>query len=191
MRLRQAGAVALTFVLIMASGSAAVEPTRIEPITATLFRPVDVPDAETRATIAPVSPISDFRGGPTRSFGPRPIAPRAEPKTQVEAPTRILGTGRLTGLASWYCRAGRSVCHSAYPDTSGFDAYAAAGPGLRAAICGDQSCTSWRGMTVTVNGVPVTLVDWCQCYWKQPHEKLIDLYYDVFEVTGGNVDIGW
>ena len=35
--------------------------------------------------------------------------------------------------------------------------YAAAGPALRKAICGDQSCTSWRGRLVSVNGVPVRL----------------------------------
>lgn len=78
-----------------------------------------------------------------------------------------------------------------HPDTSGFDAYAAAGPGLRAAICGTQSCTSWRGRIVTVDGVRVKLVDWCQCFWHDPNEKLIDLYYDVFKRTGSKVTIRW
>lgn len=62
--------------------------------------------------------------------------------------------------------------------------YAAAGPGLRAAICGSQACTSWRGRTVLVNGHPVKLIDWCQCYWKRPNEKLIDLYWDAWVTTG-------
>lgn len=71
--------------------------------------------------------------------------------------------------------------------------YAAAGPGLRAAICGSQDCTSWRGRTVLVNGYAVKLVDWCQCYWKQSHEKLIDLFWDAWVKTGagGGVKISW
>jgi hypothetical protein len=75
---------------------------------------------------------------------------------------------------------------TAHPDTGGFDAYAAAGPRLRNAIG-----SSWRGRIVTVNGVRVTLVDWCQCYQGQANEKLIDLYRDVFLVTGGSVTIRW
>lgn len=62
--------------------------------------------------------------------------------------------------------------------------YAAAGPGLRAAICGSQACTSWRGRTVYVNGHRVKLIDWCQCYWKRSNEKLIDLYWDAWVTTG-------
>lgn len=95
------------------------------------------------------------------------------------------------GNASWYCQAGRSPCAKGYPDRTGTDRYAAAGPALRAAICGVQSCTSWRGRTVIVNGQPVKLIDWCQCYWHQSIEKVIDLYHDVFVLTGGRVTISW
>jgi hypothetical protein len=53
---------------------------------------------------------------------------------------------------------------------------AAAGPKLRAALG-----RHWRGTKVRVcNGDvcikdPITLTDWCQCYWKKPTERLIDL----------------
>lgn len=68
-------------------------------------------------------------------------------------------------------------------------AYAAAGPRLRAAICGSQSCTSWRGRTVYVNGIAVRLIDWCQCHWHESNEKIIDLYKSVFDQVGSTVTI--
>ena len=39
----------------------------------------------------------------------------------------------------------------------------------------------------------VKLVDWCQCYWKQSHEKVIDLYWDVFNSIDASkgVTISW
>jgi hypothetical protein len=102
------------------------------------------------------------------------------------------GTHSLTGKASWYCKAGRSPCMKIHPDTAGFDAYAAAGPRLRAAMCGgNQASNCWRGRIVSVNGVRVILADWCQCGWHQSWEKVIDLYHDVFVVTGGQVTIRW
>jgi hypothetical protein len=97
----------------------------------------------------------------------------------------------LRGPASWYCnrdasRAQLSACHYQYPDTRAFNAYAAAGPKLRAAIG-----PNWRGRVVSVDGIAVKLVDWCQCYKGQSNEKLLDLYYDVFLRTGGQVTIRW
>ncbi|HXG25920.1 MAG TPA: hypothetical protein VNL94_03590 [Candidatus Binatia bacterium] len=91
----------------------------------------------------------------------------------------------LRGDVSWYCRAGVSICTAGYPDGGGFDAYAAAGPKLRNAL-GD-----WRGRIVDVDGIRVKLIDWCQCYKGEPNEKLLDLYYDVFERTGSPVTIRW
>ena len=91
----------------------------------------------------------------------------------------------ISGNASWYCRAGVSICTVNYPDTSGFDAYAAAGPRLRAAL-GD-----WRGRIVYVDGIRVKLIDWCQCYKGEPKEKLLDLYYDVYLRTGSPVTVRW
>ncbi len=95
-------------------------------------------------------------------------------------------TRSISGRASWYCRAGVSPCTYGHPDGPGFDAYAAAGPGLRAAIGSD-----WRGRVITVDGIKVKLIDWCQCYQGEPHEKLLDLYYDVYKRTGTNVRIRW
>ena len=91
----------------------------------------------------------------------------------------------IRGYASWYCRAGVSICTVNHPDTSGFDAYAAAGPRLRAAL-GD-----WRGRIVYVDGIRVKLIDWCQCYKGESNEKLLDLYYDVFQSTGSPVTVRW
>ncbi len=79
-----------------------------------------------------------------------------------------------------------SPCTTTHPDGSGFDAYGAAGPALRAAIGSD-----WRGRIVTVDGIRVKLIDWCQCYAGEPNEKLIDLYYDVYVRTGSSIVIRW
>jgi hypothetical protein len=92
----------------------------------------------------------------------------------------------ISGYASWYCRAGYSICTNNHPDTSDFDAYAAAGPALRQAIGSD-----WRGSIVYVDGIRVKLIDWCQCYKGESNEKLLDLYYDVFARTGSRVTVRW
>ena len=74
----------------------------------------------------------------------------------------------MRGTASWYCKAGVSACHHAYPG----GLYAAAGPALRIG--------SWRGRSVTVCGsgscVNVKLIDWCAC----GSGRVIDLYSDAF-----------
>ena len=133
-------------------------------------------------------------------------APRAQPAADLEVVVKATprpksssprvyssaGTTRsLRGLASWYCnndgsRGVISACHYQYPDTSAYNAYAAAGPRLRAALG-----PNWRGKTVLVDGLRVKLVDWCQCYQGQSHEKIIDLYLDVFRRTGSSVTIRW
>ena len=116
--------------------------------------------------------------------------PRVESRSGSHAPAARgpSGTGSISGKASWYCGLG-SPCPHGYSGGP----YAAAGPGLRAAICGNQASNCWRGMTVTVNGKPIKLVDWCQCYWRQPNEKLIDLFHDAWVATGarGGVVITW
>ncbi len=122
---------------------------------------------------------------------PKP-KPKPRPKATHHArsaPVRTTGHV-LRGAASWYCNSDRSrgpisACHYAYPDTGAFNAYAAAGPRLRAAM------GSWRGRIVSVDGLRVKLVDWCQCYKGQSNEKLIDLYRDVYGVVGGSVTIRW
>ena len=79
-----------------------------------------------------------------------------------------------------------SPCTNTQADSGGFDAYAAAGPKLRAAIG-----PSWRGSIVWVDGIRVKLIDWCQCYRGEPQEKLLDLYFDVYARTGTAVTIRW
>ena len=92
----------------------------------------------------------------------RPPAEQPEPKVETIERPQPSPTGtarRKTGVASWYdyVRGG-----------------AAAGPALRT-LLGKH----WRGQQVKVctadHCVEVTLSDWCQCYWKQPRERLIDL----------------
>ena len=114
---------------------------------------------------------------------------RAQPSIAAAKPVVVpvapKTTHALKGAASWYCRAGVSICTSGYPDGGGVDAYAAAGPKLRAAL-GD-----WRGRIVYVDGIRVKLIDWCQCHEGESIEKLLDLYYDVFDRTGSSVTIRW
>lgn len=113
-----------------------------------------------------------------------PVAtPRPTPKP---TPKPAKTTRAISGAASWYCRAGISPCTANYADAGGFDAYAAAGPRLRAAIG-----STWRGRIVYVDGIRVKLIDWCQCYDGEPNEKLLDLYYDVFVRTGSSVTVRW
>jgi hypothetical protein len=119
------------------------------------------------------------------------VVVKATPKPK---PAVYSGAGTshvLKGLASWYCnndgsRGPISSCHYQYPDTSSYNAYGAAGPKLRAALG-----SGWRGKVVLVDGLRVKLVDWCQCFQGQSNEKLIDLYLDVYERTGGSVTIRW
>ena len=44
---------------------------------------------------------------------------------------------------------------------------------------------------MSVDGLRVKLVDWCQCYEGQSNEKVIDLYLDVYRAVGGSVTIRW
>jgi hypothetical protein len=117
--------------------------------------------------------------------GPRPIAVTRPQSGSTLGAASATGHA-ISGTASWYCDAGVSPCTTDHPDTSGFDAYAAAGPRLRAAIG-----SSWRGMVVTVDGIRVKLIDWCQCYEGASNEKLLDLYHDVYLRTGSAVTIRW
>jgi hypothetical protein len=147
----------------------------------------DVPIADPQAPTAP----------PDR---PQPKLPEPKPTVITTVVTPVVTTAQrrpnsISGRASWYCNADDpsvpySICHNAYPDTAGFDAYAAAGPGLRAALG-----SGWRNTVVLVCGrrcVEVKLVDWCKCTGGSVGTvKLIDLYEDVYARTGGNVTIRW
>jgi hypothetical protein len=144
------------------------------------------------ARSAAVLPGADRAALTTGILGSLAAGQPERPQPNVSEPNRIvvdvkpITTHVLRGPASWYCRAGISPCTYTNPDVGGFDAYAAAGPELRAAIG-----PSWRGSIVWVDGVRVRLIDWCQCYKGEPQEKLLDLYYDVYARTGTAVTIRW
>jgi hypothetical protein len=118
---------------------------------------------------------------------PRPTPRPVSGGGSTSSGSTTTSTGHsISGRASWYCRAGYSPCTVNYPDGGGFDAYAAAGPRLRAAIG-----SSWRGKIVYVDGIRVKLIDWCQCYQGESIEKLLDLYYDVYARVGSSVTVRW
>jgi len=175
------GMAGLGMVILLAAPATAVAPSAPRSIPDAAFAPVTVPQV-----------IYDF---PEPMPGQRPVIklpnkPIVEVQHHVDRSRPEASIGRsISGQASWYCRAGVSACRYAYPDGPGFDAYAAAGPKLRAAL-GD-----WRGRVVTVNGIRVKLIDWCQCSKGKPGEKIIDLYFDVARALGitgvGPVTIRW
>ena len=115
-----------------------------------------------------------------------------KPGAQAQDLYSAAGTSHvLSGRASWYCnndgsRAQISSCHYQYPDTGANNAYAAAGPELRAALgqlarpdgAGRRAPGQARRL-VPVLRRPVGL------------EKLIDLYYDVYARIGSSVTIRW
>ena len=196
--------------LVAATASTVAEPptdvspiaNRMLPLTLDVGGPpaVDRVQASPRPGVDAAAAFLEAGAAPVPTVGPRPQR-AAEVKVLVKPTPRpdiaggiVRGSGggrSLSGLASWYCnrdgsRGPISSCHYQYPDTGGFDAYAAAGPALREAIG-----PGWRGRVVSVDGIAVKLVDWCQCYQGQRQEKLIDLYYDVFRRVGGNVTIRW
>jgi hypothetical protein len=103
------------------------------------------------------------------------VKPKAPPRPTAIAPRTFHS---LTGKASWYCKAGVSVCHYAYPPGS---MVAAACTPLRAAL------PNWRGRIVVVTRrdtgvrVVVKLVDYCAST-----DKTIDLYWEPMRRLGGS-----
>lgn len=172
--------------LSAASLSFATGPSAPAPFDAAGFQLIAGSDlAKTAATLpeptassGPAPVIADF-AVPDRSFAPRPeprlvVAPRVVASAKPAAKPRALfqpaadGSLRASGIASWYCKTGVSICHHAY--SGGM--YAAAGPKLRVG--------KWRGRVVQVCGngscVTVKLIDWCAC----GGGRVIDLYSDAF-----------
>lgn len=204
MRPRLAIATALAAVTILAASAIAVPPTPTTQTTSA-FTPFTLPvetgpaPIETRSPgsfDALLAPVPATLGEPGTAPIPT-LSPRRQPAPTAgvvrKQPPAPKTSHVLRGTASWYCnsntaRAQASICHSSYPDTGAFNAYAAAGPRLRAALGGGDR---WRGRIVYVDGVRVKLVDWCQCYGGGGNEKVIDLYYDVFRRTGSSVTIRW
>lgn len=178
-------AVAAGVLFFLQSASAFAPSPRYEPIEAERFKPfgpglaesalvstpapsvrLDIPE---HVALLPEPPGSALRRPQIRSPQPMPgQLSRVKPKQ----PQRSSSNGSLvTGIASWYCLAGQSICHRDYPDRAGPDLFAAAGPALRTG--------HWRGRVVTVCAdgcVQVKLVDWCAC----GGGRVIDLYADAF-----------
>ena len=142
----------------------AIPPTIYRPVEATVFVPV---------IVDPVVGESHRR----RPHTPSTQAPVRQAIRQTQlGQTQPSGRHSITGKASWYCRAGISICHHAYPPGS---MVAAACRKLRIAMG-----PGWRGDTVTVSSggrtVTVKLVDWCGST-----TKLIDLYWEPMRRLGG------
>ena len=189
--------VAGTLTLAATAAAAGIDPAPPTPLPDSAFARVAVPGPGTgelplrAARAGGLAPDAD-QALTTAILGSLAAAQPQRPQPSVGEPNRIVvdvkpvTTHVLRGRASWYCRAGISPCTYTNPDVGGFDAYAAAGPKLRAAVG-----PSWRGSIVYVDGIRVRLIDWCQCYQGEPQEKLLDLYYDVYARTGAAVTIRW
>jgi hypothetical protein len=189
--------VAGTLTVAATAAAVGIEPALPTPLPDSAFAPVTVQSPVTgelplsAAQSAGTLPDADraltagILGGLAAAQPQRP-QPNAREPNRIVVDVEPVTTHLIRGPASWYCRAGISPCTNTNPDLGGFDAYAAAGPKLRAAIG-----PSWRGSIVYVDGIRVQLIDWCQCYKGEPQEKLLDLYYDVYARTGTAVTIRW
>lgn len=198
MRGKRALVAASLLVLVFPAVTGSREPSIPQPIDAELFQSVILPKEELSI---PQIVEPHIVTHPTNR--PKIAVEQAAPKLLATPKPKIvvtLGSSHsVSGKASWYCRAGRSPCRAGYPDTAGADYYAAAGPALRAAIGGVESSTAYKGRVVHVCNtgicVDVKLVDWCQCYYRQADEKLIDLYKDAWDkIVGsgmGRVTVSW
>lgn len=182
-------------IAVAAVGASAANPSSPAPVPDAAFGPVvllpGIMASPKAPGLAPTPGLGVVHDPWVASAPPeraQPALPAASPVIiSRSTPTPAKPTShRITGAASWYCRTGASPCTSGYPDDGGVDAYAAAGPRLRAAIG-----SGWRGKVVLVDGIRVKLIDWCQCHQGESNEKLLDLYYDVFARTGSSVTIRW
>lgn len=131
---------------------------------------------DSRALVASSKPALN----PGLEANPSPMWETKSTLSDVDVHTdrHTASTGRhaVRGSASWYCKAGVSVCHYKYPPGS-----------MVAAACGKLRAAmgSWRGKTVSVSSgrrtVSVKLVDWCGS-----RSKLIDLYWEPMRRLGGS-----
>lgn len=164
------------------------------------FTAIVVPSARPSVAIEVV--LDDFPPSAApprlRRIQPEPVAkavpqptPKPTPKPKKSNGYTLTGHS-MRGVATWYCKAGRSICMAVHPDRPGvLDLYAAAGPSLRHALG-----SHWRNRTVHVCGrtgcVNVVLADWCAC----GGGHTIDLYWDAFNIVspgsgGESVRISW
>lgn len=200
MRLIKQAALSLSVILVLPLIVATAEaspPSGFRTLSASDFRPI-APVAVDRSgptsTPVPSQTLPIIRDRLSTMPPPPSLPPREQPRVTAQvappvnkAPAVASATGRSArGKASWYCKAGVSVCHYKYPAGS---MVAAACGKLRAAMG-----SSWRGKVVTVTGngrtVTVKLVDWCGST-----TKLIDLYWEPMRRLGGtgvlSVRVSW
>lgn len=154
------------------------------------FRPVELPVPSPDAVAEVPAPViyegfeKTLKRPQFDRVQPQPERMKISIVTNNDAVTRTTGRS-IRGIASWYCKAGVSVCHYQY------------GPGsMVAAACGKlrAALSNWRGKTVTVSSggrsVQVKLVDWCG----HP-SRVIDLYWEPMRRLGGtgllNVRVSW
>lgn len=201
MRLIKTTALTVGIIIILpfiVATAAAQPPSGFRRISPEEFAPVQIPaGGMDLATPRPdTAAILDYFTVEDRHF---PMPPKSQPqpppkvKTIVATKKPTAGTSAVAttghsvnGQASWYCKAGVSICHHSYPPGS---MVAAACGKLRSAMGG-----GWRGKTVTVasNGrtITVRLVDWCGS-----RTKLIDLYWEPMSRLGGKgvltVKVSW
>lgn len=200
MRLRNSAALAVALLLGLTPVIGASQPSVVEPLPPSSFHPVpDRLDALRLPTPEPVVVLDTFEHRPTPTRPPvvvqqpKPVVVTVTPKPSTPK-IRNAGSG-IRGTATWYCKAGRSICMAKHPDRPGvLDMYAAAGPALRVG--------KWRNRLVTVcktgtNAcVQVILADWCACMGGRTG-RVIDLYWDAFHAldpraTGGiKVTVHW
>jgi len=191
----------LLVVLLAAGPTLSRVPTPPEPDPS--FLPVSVaplPAKEreaVRQTIKPVMVIGEGFDPYVAPIRARPTSiletnNASKPKVMTLNPSSVKALVRtsksLRGKASWYCKAGVSVCHHSYPPGS-----------MVAAACGKLRAAMgphWRGRYVDVMNnqsgkrVVVKLVDWCGS-----KDKTIDLYWEPMRRLGGsgvlNVTVRW
>jgi hypothetical protein len=151
----------LVFVPVMASPAIAAEVPSPPPVERETSKP--------QRTASPTQ-----RPKPKATLRPAPIVPVTRPASHS-----------MKGYASWYCKAGISICHFQYPPGS---MVAAACAPLRAVL------PNYAGRMVTVTGpygaVEVQLVDFCAST-----SKVIDLYFEPMRQLGGSgvlpVTVSW
>ena len=160
--------------------------------------PVATPPSEyLRPAVRQIQPVAkaEMKVKPKLVVKPKPRPrPILKPKQAPRPPALRVSGSRISGQATYYCWPGHgSICMAIH---SNGGMYAAAGPALRAAICGSSTSNCWRGKRIMVRGpagsAVVTLADWCRC----TGGHLIDLYHDVLvKVTtnpwGAWVKLSW
>lgn len=166
---------ALVFILswviafVLPVGATGIDPIAYVAVPESVFTPIPAGPSPVIRIASPVAPlpIAVEPAGPPRTAmhaSPRPSVPQRPTVRPTRASGVVAGIVRVSGVATWYCEPGVSPCTSGYPWSG---AYGAAGPALRAAL------GNWRGRTVHVNGVAVTLIDFCQC----GGNHVIDVYH--------------